>query len=33
MREIVLAIPKWEEDQNLEIEVRVNGKRKNCVTK
>lgn len=28
MREVVLAIPEWEEDQNLEIAVRINGKKK-----
>ncbi len=28
MREVVIAIPEWEEDQNLEIDVRINGRKK-----
>lgn len=28
MREVVIAIPKADEDQNIEIEVRINGKKK-----
>ena len=28
MREVVLSIPTWEAEQNLEIEVRINGKKR-----
>ena len=28
MKEVIIAIPRWEEHQNLEIEVRINGKNK-----
>lgn len=29
MREVVLSIPTLEAEQNLEIDVRINGKKKN----
>ncbi len=28
MREVVITIPKADEDQNIEIEVKINGKKK-----
>jgi len=28
MREVVLSIPDWEAEQNLEIDVRINGKKR-----
>jgi len=31
MREVCLTIPKWDADDNLEIEVRVNGKKRKLV--
>lgn len=27
MREVILSIPNWEAEQNLEIDVRINGKK------
>jgi hypothetical protein len=28
MKEVVLSIPTWEAEQNLEIDVRINGKKR-----
>jgi hypothetical protein len=32
MREVVLQIPTFEAEQNIDIDVKINGKRKPCIT-